>query len=243
MKQTSEGILPTHRSVSCPSLRLSSILALVLFFLVGCASGIPVKRIATLKAGETFEQVSRQLGTEGKFKCKVVDGRSRYECRRYGNSNFLTFRDGRLLGQCTQADPDFDFGNPVRSSEMRRRIISQFRSPKDIRLAIHEAEKDDGTDGGGDLQAAGHFVAMIPFGSPAATLFVLGAEAREDSWSKRIATIPLHGSKADVLRIVGEPDIDLGSEAIWAYRRRGDALIGWEGNRVVFVTRLYNVRL
>ena len=37
-------------------------------------------------------------------------------------------------------------------------------------------------------------------------------------------------------KILGKLEMELGGDkSIWVYRRRGETLIGWEGNRVVFV--------
>ena len=210
-------------------------LSAMALFLVGCASEIPINKFAGIRDGATVAQVKAHVGNNGEFRVKVLDGSSALESRRYRNDMELIFRDGRLVGSRTQATADFDIQKPVSAREMKRRIVAQFKKAEDIQVSVRNASADSGSLDTGDLQVAGHFIAMLPFGSPVVVPIMYAAEVRNSLWSQKLESIALGAGKGDVLKTLGKPKNIVASDgSIWVYRS-GETLVGWEGDRVVFV--------
>jgi hypothetical protein len=212
----------------------ASLSAIALFF-AGCASQIPIAKFTGIRADATVAQVKAHVGNNGEFRAKVLDGSSALESRHYRNDMELIFRDGRLVGSRTQATADFDIEKPVSAREMKRRMIAQFRKPEDIQITVGRALAERTSLDLSDFQAEGHFIAMLPFGSPVVIPIMYAAEMRNSLWRRKLESIALGAGKSDVLKTLGKPKhIVPGDQSIWVYRS-GETLIGWGGNRVIFV--------
>jgi hypothetical protein len=207
---------------------------MVLFF-AGCASELPIKKFTGIRTGATVSEVKAHVGSNGEFRVKVRDGSSSLEARHYRNDMTLMFRDGRLLGHSTQANAEFDIRNPVSSREMKRRIIAQFRKPEDIQITVARALAESGSLEAGDFQEAGHFIAMLPFGSPVTIPIMYAVEMKDSLWRQKVGSVALGAGKEEVMKTLGKPKSIVGSDgSIWVYSP-GETLIGWDDERVVFV--------